>query len=85
MVTSLITDVEIEENFEFESKVENSEQNTEKITDEEAFCEEHHIKNTKRDNDGPSALKMPYKNDAEPVLRDSKKAALAKFFQLVLL
>lgn len=86
-VTSLITNLEINEKM---SKIfdtseiddDDSEAEDESMTEEEKFCEEHFLKTTKRDAEGRFIVSLPFKNNREPVLGDSKKAALAVLFQL---
>lgn len=85
-ITSLITNMEIEEKlskfFEYEGVKEEENDCVEKMTEEEQFCEKRYVENTKRNDDGRFIVKMPFVNNAEPSLGNSKKAALATLFQL---
>lgn len=51
-------------------------------TEEQKFCEEHYVNTHYRDDNGKYVIKMPFKDNAEPVLGDSRKKAIATFFQL---
>ncbi|XP_055315885.1 uncharacterized protein LOC129575819, partial [Sitodiplosis mosellana] len=59
-----------------------SEDNEPEMSEEERYCEEHYVKNTKRDDDGRLNVSMAFKNEKWPELGDSRKSALATLFQL---
>lgn len=52
------------------------------MNEEEKYCEEYFLKTTKRDANGRFTVSMPFRNGCEPELGESKKAALAIFYQL---
>lgn len=86
-VTSLITNLEIDKKLSkiFETPEiddDDSEAEDDSTTEEEKFCEEYFLTTTKRDAEGRFTVSLPFKNNREPELGDSKKAALAMLFQL---
>lgn len=85
-ITTLLTNVEIEENISkfFESEDVNNDDSDDEceLSEEEKFCEKFYVETTRRDDNGKFVVSMPYKNGKEPVLGDSKKLALATLFQL---
>lgn len=83
--TALISNVEIEKKITnlFETpEIDDDSEAENDMTEEEKACEEYFLRTTKRDASGKFIVSMPFKNNTEPVLGDSKKAALAVFFQL---
>lgn len=52
------------------------------LTEEEQFCEQHFIQTHKRDANGKYIVSLPFKNDTEPALGESRKIAIASLFQL---
>lgn len=50
-------------------------------SDEQQFCEDHFVANTKRDEDGRYVVKLPIDPDA-PKLGDSRTVALRRFLQM---
>lgn len=83
--TVLITNVEINEqisNFFAMPEIEDDSDTEPEMTEEEKFCEEYFLKTTTRDESGRFTVSMPFRDNVEPNLGESKKAALAILFQL---
>lgn len=84
-LTTLISNVEINKKisgfFEMPEIEDDSDAETE-MTEEEKFCEKYFLDTTKRDESGRFIVSMPFRNNREPELGESKKTALAIFFQL---
>lgn len=51
-------------------------------TEEEMMCENQYVNTVRRENSGKYIVTMPFKNDTVPVLGESRKLAMARFFQL---
>ncbi|XP_055850540.1 uncharacterized protein LOC129915103 [Episyrphus balteatus] len=62
---------EIEENLDYR-----------KLTLEEEKCQQHYNETFQRKEDGRYEVQLPFKNNIRPILGDSKRAAMARFFQL---
>lgn len=71
-------DEQLNKIFETDDTIEESSE-----TDEQKMCEEHFLETHTRDENGKYMVLMPFKNGlTEPSLGDSKKKAIATFFQL---
>lgn len=83
-VVTLISNVEIEKRIEEFFTAEDLEDvsEDEKFTKEEKECEEYYKKTTKRDKNGVFTVSMPFKNNEEPKLGESKKRAMATLYSL---
>lgn len=79
--TTMISTEEIDQNLKRFFSTEDVEDNTTKLSEEEQFCEQHYQETHKRDNEGRYVVKMPFKENEEPKLGESRKIAMATLMQ----
>lgn len=81
-ITALISTTEIDKKLATFFKSEEMEDEDQKISEEETFCERHFVETHKRDINGKYIVKMPFKNNVQPNLGNSRKIAVATLLQL---
>lgn len=82
-VTSLVTNVELNEQLKLFFQNEDIVNNDASLSEEEEYCEQHYKNTHYRDEYGRYVVQMPFKNGgAMPELGDSRKCAIATQFQL---